>query len=101
MSLRRLRVLINHLPPGSARHRAANGGHEWRNLESLVWQLVYYVRVLDQRLVWTKGKRPKWPKWVQYPWSRNEVTLGDRGEASTEDVLAYLKSLAPPKRGAK
>lgn len=89
-----MRVLVEHLPPGSALHRARNDGHQWTNVESLLWQLVYYVRVLDQRLVWHKGKRAKWPKWLQFPWSREELKMGDRGEASTEDVLGYLASIS-------
>lgn len=95
---RQLRVLVEHLPPDSALHRAHNDGHRWTNLEALVWQLIYFVRVLDQRLVWQKGKRPKWPKWAQYPWSRNQVQMGDRGEATSEQVLEYLRRTGPKKK---
>lgn len=87
-------MLIEHLPPGSARHRNATEGHEWRNNEALLWQLIHHLQVLDQRLVWSAGKRPKWPKFREFPWKRDAVTLGDRGGASTEDVLDYLASIS-------
>lgn len=38
ISLRQLRVLVEHLPPGSAAHRAA--GYTWAELEYLVAELL-------------------------------------------------------------
>ncbi|QOV99504.1 hypothetical protein [Rhodococcus pyridinivorans] len=93
-TLRQLRVLIEHLPPGSARHRQATEGHEWRNNEALLWQILHFLQVLDQRIVWSRGKRPKWPKFKEFPWKRDAVKIGNRGEASSEDVLAYLQSIS-------
>ncbi len=91
-------MFIEHLPPESARHRAQREGWQWTNVEALLWQAIYYLRVLDQRLVWHRGKRAKWPKWAEFPWSDDQIHLGNRGEATTEQVLAYLDSIAPPKK---
>lgn len=98
ITLRQLRVLVVNLPPDSALHRARNDGQQWTNVEALLWQLIHHVKILDQRLVWHRGKRPRWPKWLQFPWSRNAVQIGDRGEATTEEVLAYLRSMSPKKK---
>lgn len=98
ISARLLRVLVEHLGPRSALHRARNDGQEWGNVESVLWRIEYWLRQLDQRLVWHRGKRPKWPKWLQYPWSRDQVKIGDRGGRSSEDVIAYLDSLRPKSR---
>ncbi|MFI2216523.1 hypothetical protein ACH47B_06525 [Rhodococcus sp. NPDC019627] len=98
ISARRLRVLVEGLPANSARARAYHEGRQWTVTDALLWQAVYYLRVLDQRLVWHRGKRAKWPKFSEFPWSRSDVQLGNRGDATTEQVLAYLESIAPPKR---
>ena len=95
ITARQLRVLIEQLPPRSALHRARNDGHEWGNTEAVLWRIEYWLKVLDQRLMWQKGKRPKWPKWLQFPWSKNQVQLGDRGGRSPLEVKAYLDSLSP------
>lgn len=94
VTARKLRVLIEQLPPRSALHRARNEGQEWGNLEAVAWQIVYYLKVIEQRLVWSRGKRPKWPKWLQFPWSKDQVKIGDRAGADPLKVKAYLDSLS-------
>ena len=91
-------MLIEHLPPESARHRHATDGHQWRNVEALLWQAIHHLERLDQRIVWSIGKRPKWPRFKQFPWETDAVTIGDRGEASTEEVLDYLASISANRR---
>lgn len=100
ISARQLRVLVEHLPPRSAYGRARHEGQEWGNVEALLWRIDFLLQRLDSRIVWTRGKRPKWPKWKQFPWTRDQVTLGDRGGRSTQDVLTYLASLRPKKKKA-
>ena len=98
-------VLINHLPPDSALHRAQTGGHVWTWTEALLWMVVHLLQVIDQRLVWQKRGKPKMPKWRDYPWStetRDKSTkkLGDRGDLTNEQVEAWLDKIRPPKPDA-
>ena len=44
ITLRKLRVMIEHLPPGSAWHRATAG--PWRDVESLLWSIESRLRDL-------------------------------------------------------
>lgn len=44
ITLRKLRVMIEHLPPGSAWHRARGG--PWRDTESLLWSIESRLRDL-------------------------------------------------------
>lgn len=73
-------------------------GQQWRNTEALLWMIAHKLDVLDQRLVWHKGSRKakaKWPKWRQFPWVRGKQQIGDRGDASSEQVEAYLRHVGP------
>lgn len=99
VSLRQLRVYVEQLTPGGALHRAQNDGQQWTNVEALLWAIAHKLDHLDQRLVWTKRKKPKWPRFKPFPWSKDGVKLGDRGEATSEQTIAYLRSLSAPKEG--
>ncbi|OZF09812.1 hypothetical protein CH300_00075 [Rhodococcus sp. 15-1154-1] len=98
ISLRQVRVLKEQLPPTSALHRAGMDGQQWTNLEALVWGLWHKLDHIDARLVWMKRKKPKWPKFKAFPWAKSGVTVGDRGEATSQQVVDYLESIAPPKK---
>ncbi|WP_010541906.1 hypothetical protein [Dietzia alimentaria] len=87
--------LINGLPPTSALHRAQNDGQQWTWSEALAWQQIHMLKIIDQRLVWQKRKKPKMPKWRQYPWTRDEKKLGDRGGKSASKAIEVLRSLRP------
>lgn len=94
--------LINGLPPDSALHRAQTGGHVWTWTDSMLWMIVYLLQVLDQRLVWQKGTKPKMPKWRDFPWSTEAKgsgsrKLGDRGDMTNEDVEKFLETIRPPR----
>ncbi|WP_047888537.1 hypothetical protein [Rhodococcus sp. ARP2] len=86
--------MVEQLPPGSALHRANNEGQQWTNVEALLWSIAHKLDWLDSRLMWTKRKKPKWPKWKQFPWDKDGVRIGDRGDATTEEVLAYHRSMS-------
>ena len=90
-------MLIENLPADSAVYRAMNDGHTWTWVEAILWQILHETKVLDQRAVWAKGKKPKWPKWRALPWKKatTEKKIGNRGTRSTADVVDYLKSLNP------
>ncbi|OZC80187.1 hypothetical protein CH274_13195 [Rhodococcus sp. 06-418-5] len=98
ISIRQVRVLKEHLPDGSAVHRAGLDGQYWTNNEALLWGLWHKLDWLDQRLVWTKRMKPKWPKFKAFPWAKSGAVIGDRGSASNEAAIRYLESIAPPKK---
>lgn len=58
ITLRQLRVMIEHLPPDSAVHRAARG-HAWLEREYLLAETADAVRTLIAITVAVNSKRPK------------------------------------------
>lgn len=98
ISARQLRVLIEHLPPDSALHRARQDGHVWTWNEALLWRLMHMLERNEQWWRWSKGLRPKFPKWKAFPWTKSEIKLGDRGTASSQDVIDYLRSISPRRK---
>ena len=90
-----LRVLIEKLPPTSALHREKNDGQLWTWTEALLWQQIHMLKVIDQRLVWQKRKKPKMPKFRPFPWSKDEKKLGSLGGKSASKALQILRSLRP------
>ena len=73
-------------------------GHVWTWNEALLWRLLHMFERNEQWWQWAKGKRPKWPKFKSFPWDRDVIKLGDRGEATSQQVIDYLRSISPPKR---
>lgn len=67
----------------------------WTWSEALAWQQIHMLKVIDQRLVWQKRKKPKFPKFRPFPWSKDEKKLGNRGDKPATSVLAVLRSLRP------
>lgn len=99
ITLRQLRVFIEHLPPTSALHRARMDGHAWGNVEALLWLISHKLGVLDQRLVWHRGKRPRWPDFKQFPWTKDKAKFGDRGKATVGQVMDFLRAIGPGGKG--
>lgn len=68
--------------------------------------VVYLLQVLDQRLVWQKGTKPKMPKWRDFPWSTESTgsgssrKLGDRGDLTNDEVERFLETIRPPRPDA-
>lgn len=58
VTLRQLRVMVEHLPPGSAFHRAVRG-HGWQESEYLLAETADAVRTLAAITVAVNSKRPK------------------------------------------
>ncbi|WP_458681954.1 hypothetical protein [Prescottella equi] len=99
ITLRQLRVYIQQLPPTSALHRARMDGHAWGNVEALLWLISHKLGVLDQRLVWHRGKRPRWPDFKEFPWKKDQRKLGDRAGAAVSQVVDYLRAIGPGGKG--
>jgi hypothetical protein len=97
--------MVEHLPAGGAYYRAT-AGHGWAENEYLLAEVLDAVR----ENTWAafavaprqKGQPPpKKPKRVKRPGEREPSRLGDRGERSTEEVIAWLDSLSADKQPAK
>jgi hypothetical protein len=93
MSLRQLRVLIEHLPPNNARDRHLKG-HSWTDLEYLLAITADRIGENTAATVKVAGGKTRAPKPLPRP-GKPRDRVGDRGGASVEDVVAYLDSLKP------
>jgi len=91
--LRRLRVLIEHLPPDGARARAIRG-HLWTDETYLLAITADRVAEAAAGIIRTLGGKASRPKALPRPGKPVNRT-GDRGAVSTEDVVTYLNSLKP------
>ena len=95
MTLRRLRVLINGLPPESAPSRKLRGD-PWGPLEHLIADVFDVVAMGDHNLLRAQGAKPRKPKAHPRPTDAKPSKIGGRGEHSQEEVLTFLQSLKPP-----
>ncbi|QDF16189.1 tail assembly chaperone [Gordonia phage Malachai] len=100
ITLRKLRVLIDGLPQGrTAIDQAKTGGQQWGWIEQLLWMQVRLMQIqtasISNRLGKPKVKVPK--EHPKYPWTdvdEDEPTkYGNRGDHSSEDVMAFLDTL--------
>nr|DAT11433.1 MAG TPA: protein of unknown function (DUF5361) [Caudoviricetes sp.] len=95
-SLRKLRVLLENIPPGYP--TGAIEGHCWGNQEDLLFRILGLLHVISSEF---PGVKPKdVAKAIEalppYPWSKLDsatVRYGDAGGASPEIVMQYLDSL--------
>lgn len=98
ISLRHLRVLIEHLPPGGAFYREVKG-HGWTETEYVLADLIDVTQRVSHSVFQAQAgrKRVPQPKRYQRPGEKPEGydRIGDRGEHSTEEVVSYLDSLKP------
>lgn len=98
ITLRQLRVMIEHLPPDSALHRAARG-HDWLEGEYLLAETADAVRTLAAITVAVNSKRPKSVK-MPDPLPRptdeaEEARKREREEAAESAYEGLLSSLTP------
>ncbi|OXM69625.1 hypothetical protein [Amycolatopsis vastitatis] len=88
-------MLIEHLPPTSAFHRAVHG-HAWSDVEyllAIVADRLGENTFVTGRAAGMKGVRR--PRPLSRPGEEDKDRIGDRGEADTEDVIAYLDQYKP------
>lgn len=98
ISLRQLRVMIEHLPPDSALHRTIRG-HSWREIEYLLAEATDAVRTLIAITVAVNSRRPKSVKMPQ-PLPRpvdelEEAQKRDREQAAEAAYEGLLGALTP------
>lgn len=101
MTIRKLRALIEGLPPDSPVHRAQTDGHVWTWLEWLLWRSIRESHDDATRVSHSlSGGRSK-PRlikdsdWPRFPWVDPESKpqhYGDAGGRSGEEVVAFLDS---------
>lgn len=91
--MRQLRVRIEHLPPNNARDRHLKG-HSWTDLEYLQAIVVDRIGENTAATVKVAGGKSRAPKPLPRP-DKPRNRVGDRANASVEDVVAYLDSLKP------
>lgn len=98
ITLRQLRVMVEHLPSDSALHRASRG-HEWREVEYLLAETADAVRTLAAITVAVNSKRPKSVKMPDpLPRPVDEVEEARKREQEEQAETAYeglLSSLTP------
>lgn len=101
ITLRKLRVLIEGLPPDSAAHRAVTDGQLWTWREWLLWHGVRTSIDNATRVAHSlSGKKGK-PKtiadkdWPVYPWVKADSApthYGDTDGRDGTEVIAFLDS---------
>jgi hypothetical protein len=91
--LRRLRILIEHLPPNGARARALKG-HAWTDDTYLLAIAADRIGESAAGIVRALGGKASRPKALPRP-GKNGNRTGNRGAASTHDVISYLEALKP------
>lgn len=91
--MRRLRVLVENLPPDGARARA-HKGHAWTDDTYLAAIIADRVAETGVGIIRALGGKASRPKPLPRPDS-SPTRTGDRGKASTHDVISYLDSLKP------
>ncbi|WP_051580626.1 hypothetical protein [Pseudonocardia acaciae] len=94
ITLRKLRVLVQGLPPGGAAFRAVRG-HGWTEAHYLAAELIDAVNAGTTATYRAAagGKRVRSARPYPRPGGEHATRLGDRGERSSEEVVAYLDSL--------
>ncbi|MDX3661329.1 hypothetical protein PV646_28825 [Streptomyces sp. ID05-26A] len=90
--MRQLRVLIEQLPPNNARERHIKG-HSWTDLEYLLAITADRIGENTAATVKVAGGKSRAPKPLPRP-GKPDNRIGSRGDASVEDVVAYLDSLS-------
>ncbi|HLU76149.1 MAG TPA: hypothetical protein VKZ82_28485 [Nonomuraea sp.] len=98
ITLRQLRVMVEHLPPDSPVHRAARG-HAWQEQEYLLAETADAVRTLAAITVAVNSKRPKsvkMPKPLPRPVDElEEARKREREEAAEAAYSDLLGALTP------
>ncbi len=95
MTLRKLRVLIEHLPPDCALARAAQG-HAW---QATNYQLANVQDALEgvRRQIAASAGAKHLPQFKPVPRPDSGDTTGDAGDVEQDRVRAFIDSLKPPR----
>lgn len=94
--MRRLRVLVQNLPPRGPTYQAIHG-HSWHDQEYLLAQILDDVRRIPTAVFRAAGGKAKEPKPIKRPGEKPKGQLGNRGDRPVGEVMAYLDSLSATK----
>lgn len=72
-----------------------NDGVLWTDVHALLHLLEFRLRENTAVTAQAAGGKPKRQKFNPTPWKQPRNTVGNKGSATTEQVLAYLDSLKP------
>ncbi len=99
ITLRKLRVLTQGLPPVGPHSRHTAEGREYSLTDALLWSVLWALQsntvVTAQAAGAKKAKMPA-DEMPEYPWSRPEKKgqlVGDLGDFDQEEVLDFLDNL--------
>ncbi|MDK8637536.1 hypothetical protein QP866_06805 [Corynebacterium imitans] len=99
ISTRRLRALIQWLPPGNAIDRARDNGRSWGLDQQMVWQLLGELRRLNMYTRAELRVKPHQDKfvWPTTPWEPDEEStrVGAVSKRDQQAAAAYLLALTP------
>lgn len=98
MTLRRLRVLVENLPPDSATARTLRGD-PWGPLEHLLADVYDAVAQAGVNVARSNGASAKKPKPHPRPGDRDKGRIGKLGKYSQEQALAFIQSRKPVPAG--
>ena len=87
-SLRFLRVLVEHLPAGSAAVRAARG-HDWQTADYLLAESVDTLRVQLAAFLRVNGAKVATPKPIPRP--GEQAALEERRAETSSAAIAYIE----------
>lgn len=100
ITLRKLRVLVDHLPVDSAASWSSTDGHPWSQESALLWRMIWELQGVNVKIAQLGGnRRAKMPadKMPRFPWSRpdedNPSSFGAVPEGREAEALSYLDSL--------
>jgi len=97
LSLRQLRVMVEHLPPDSAAHRAA-AGHDWQVREYLLAQAVDQLAALFEltRAAHFDPQKFTAPTLVERPGDKAAAAAAAAKHQKTTDLLMAMVANAKP-----
>lgn len=94
ITLRQLRVLVEHLPPDSALHRAARG-HAWTDETYLLALVADLLQISNAQVAKGLGARVPKPKPLPRPKSSGQGEGEDRAAAAREAHRRLAAKLLP------
>lgn len=86
-------MLVANLPPRGPLYRQLHG-HTWHDIEHLLAQLLDDVRRIPTAIFRAQGGKANDPKPIKRPGEKPQRQLGDRGDHSVAEVVAYLDNLS-------
>lgn len=94
MTLRRLRVLVEYLPPESATQRQLRGD-PWGALEHLAADIYDATLQAGTMAARAQGAKVKKPKPHPRPGDKDTGKIGKLGKHTQEQALAFIQSRKP------